>query len=133
MNRQTPNPISAPKPAARKLFCAVAAVLAATAIVHAQAATSATAPLVVAHATTLQAGDAVIGALPANAPMHIVVALRLRDVQGLDAFIASASGSAPTSAQNRRRFSSTRSGSSAVARPRLSEANGPSLTPPSRV
>jgi len=95
MNRQTPNPISAPKPAARKLFCAVAAVLAATAIVHAQAATSATAPLVVAHATTLQAGDAVIGALPANAPMHIVVALRLRDVQGLDAFIASASGSMP--------------------------------------
>ena len=43
------------------------------------------------------------------------------------------SGSAPISAHSRRRFSSTRSTSSPLMRPRLSEANGPSLTPPARV
>ena len=46
---------------------------------------------------------------------------------------ASRSGSAPISAHSRRRFSSTRSTSSPLMRPRFSEAYGPPLTPPSRV
>ena len=45
---------------------------------------------------------------------------------------ASRAGSSPSAAQARRRFSATRAGSSPRL-PRLSEANGPSLTPPSRV
>ena len=43
------------------------------------------------------------------------------------------SSSAPTVEQSRRRFSSTRSTSSPVRRPRFSDSNGPSLTPPRRV
>ena len=46
---------------------------------------------------------------------------------------ASAAGSAPITSQARRRFSRARSGSSSVSTPRLSDSNGPSLTPPSRV
>ena len=46
---------------------------------------------------------------------------------------ASRSSRAADLAQSRRRFSSTRSTSSPVSRPRLSESYGPSLTPPSRV
>src|SRR5258705_425539 len=44
-----------------------------------------------------------------------------------------ASRAAPTCARTRSRFSRTRSGSSSVPTPRLSEANGPSETPPRRV
>ena len=60
-------------------------------------------------------------------------AARCTSVEWIWRLIASRSGAQPTSAQSRRRFSSTRSTSSPVSRPRLSEANGPSLTPPSRV
>jgi len=54
----------------------------------------------VAHATSLRNGDAVIGALPMTQPIHIEVALRMRDRAGLDALIANnarnqASGAAP--------------------------------------
>ncbi len=45
----------------------------------------------------------------------------------------SSSGSVPASMHSRPRFSSTRSGSSSVSRPRLSVSNGASLTPPTRV
>ncbi|MBS0213686.1 MAG: PKD domain-containing protein [Proteobacteria bacterium] len=42
--------------------------------------------LSVAKPVTLRHGDAIMGALPANQPMHVVVALKLRDQAGLDAF-----------------------------------------------
>jgi len=42
----------------------------------------------VAHATTLQRGDAVTGALPMTQPLHIEVALKLRNRDVLDAFNA---------------------------------------------
>jgi subtilase family serine protease len=42
----------------------------------------------VAHPTMLQQGDAVIGALPMTQRIHIEVALKMRDRDGLDAFIA---------------------------------------------
>ncbi len=45
----------------------------------------------VAPATTLRAGDFIDGMLPFTQPMHIEVALRLRDRAGLDQYIASAS------------------------------------------
>jgi len=41
----------------------------------------------VAHPTVLRQGDAVIGALPMTQPIHIEVALKMRDREGLDAFI----------------------------------------------
>ena len=47
--------------------------------------------------------------------------------------IVAVSGSTPSFAQSRRRFLRTLSGSSSVRTPRLSDANGPSLTPPSRL
>jgi subtilase family serine protease len=42
----------------------------------------------VAHPTVLRQGDAVIGALPMATPIHIEVALKLRNKDVLDAFIA---------------------------------------------
>jgi len=47
-------------------------------------------PVAVAHATRLHPGDAVVGALPLGEPVHVEVALKLRDRDGLDAFIANA-------------------------------------------
>ncbi len=44
----------------------------------------------VARATALRPGDAVNGVLPATQPMHIVVALQLRNRDQLDRFLASA-------------------------------------------
>jgi len=41
----------------------------------------------VAHATALRHGDALLGALPMAQPIHIEVALKMRDRDGLDAFI----------------------------------------------
>ena len=41
----------------------------------------------VARTTALHSGDAVIGALPMTQPMHVVVALKLRDKAGLDALV----------------------------------------------
>lgn len=52
----------------------------------AMAAGSGASLLSVAHPTTLRHGDAVLGALPASQPMHVVVVLKLRDSAGLDAF-----------------------------------------------
>ena len=46
--------------------------------------------------------------------------------------IVAVSGSTPTSAQSRRRFSRTFSGSSSVRAPRFSDSKAPVLTPPSR-
>jgi len=46
------------------------------------------APVTVAHGTILGHGDSVVGALPMTQPIHIEVALKLRDRDGLDAFIA---------------------------------------------
>jgi len=48
----------------------------------------------VAQATVLRRGDAVMGALPANAPVHIVLALPLRNRDALDAFVANSARSA---------------------------------------
>jgi len=42
----------------------------------------------VARETRLDSGDAVIGALPMNQPIHIEVALKLRNKEALDAFVA---------------------------------------------
>jgi len=71
------------------LTLAVVAALCGTCALTASAATSATsAPATLAHSTVLGNGDAVVGALPMNQPMHIEVALKLRDREGLDAFIA---------------------------------------------
>jgi subtilase family serine protease len=42
----------------------------------------------VAHPTELRQGDSVIGALPMNQPIHVVVALKLRDRDLLEAFVA---------------------------------------------
>jgi subtilase family serine protease len=71
------------------LTLAVVAALGGVLTLNASAATSgANAPATVAHSTVLASGDAVVGALPMNHPMHIVVALKLRDRDALDAFIA---------------------------------------------
>jgi subtilase family serine protease len=43
----------------------------------------------IAHPTVLRQGDAVIGALPMATPIHVEVALKLRNKDVLDAFIAS--------------------------------------------
>jgi PKD repeat protein len=67
---------------------AIAATLLGVAASAASAATSAPAPFVVAHATGLERGDAVIGALPMNHPIHIEVAMKLRNKAVLDAFVA---------------------------------------------
>jgi len=48
----------------------------------------------VAHATRLDPGDAVIGALPSNQPIHIEVALKLRNKAALDQFVANIGKSA---------------------------------------
>ncbi|HTD28195.1 MAG TPA: protease pro-enzyme activation domain-containing protein, partial [Xanthomonadaceae bacterium] len=42
----------------------------------------------VAHPTALRQGDAVIGVLPRTQPIHIVVGLKLRNHDALDAFVA---------------------------------------------
>jgi len=42
----------------------------------------------IAHPTVLRQGDAVLGALPMAQPIHIEVALKMRDRDGLEAFIA---------------------------------------------
>ncbi|HEY2347026.1 MAG TPA: protease pro-enzyme activation domain-containing protein [Xanthomonadaceae bacterium] len=46
--------------------------------------------ITVARTATLHHGDAVTGALAASQPMHISVALKIRDRDGLDAFLKSA-------------------------------------------
>lgn len=53
----------------------------------------------VAQAAVLRRGDTVMGALPANAPVHIVLALPLRNRAALDAFVAN--GGKPASAGER--------------------------------
>jgi subtilase family serine protease len=50
-------------------------------------------PATVARATQLRGGDVVIGALPMTQLIHISVALKLRDKEGLDAFVAHAATS----------------------------------------
>jgi len=84
------------------LALAVSMTLIAMGVTCASAATSpgTDAIATVAHATVLARGDAVMGALPMSQPIHIEVALKLRDRDGLDAFIANnaknqASGIAP--------------------------------------
>lgn len=62
------------------------AIVAAMSMGGAMAATPDASLLSVANATTLRHGDAVMGALPASQPMHVVVVLKLRDSAGLDAF-----------------------------------------------
>jgi len=56
---------------------------------NASAATASATPFTtVAHPTALRDGDAVIGALPMKQAIHVEVALKMRDSEGLDAFIA---------------------------------------------
>ncbi len=78
-------PLSSNPPSRRSARrCALAlAVLAAF-----QAAVAAPTAMSVAQPTRLGAQDAVVGPLPLNQPMHVVVALRMRDRAGLDARIA---------------------------------------------
>ena len=57
-------------------------------VLNASAAPSGTtAYTAVAHPTSLRQGDAVVGALPMTQPIHIEVALKMRDRDGLEAFI----------------------------------------------
>jgi hypothetical protein len=73
----------------KSLALAVVLALCGTATLNASAATSsASAFTTVAHTTQLRQGDTVIGALPMTQPMHVVVALKLRNKAALDAFIA---------------------------------------------
>jgi len=51
-------------------------------------ATPASALATVAHPTVLSRGDVVMGALPVNQPMHVVIALKLRNKDALDAFVS---------------------------------------------
>ena len=62
---------------------AVMLALSGTAALDAGAAT-----IAVAQSTVLRRGDALMGALPMTQPIHVEVALKLRDREGLDAFIA---------------------------------------------
>jgi PKD repeat protein len=82
------------------LALAIVASICAAAVTTASAATSGAGMISVAHATTLRQGDAVVGPLSMTQPMHIVVALKMQDRAGLDAFNAKAaadqiSGRAP--------------------------------------
>ena len=70
------------------LALAVVVALSGIGALNASAATSATTFATVAHPTILRQGDALMGALPMTQPIHIEVALKLRDRDGLDAFIA---------------------------------------------
>ena len=71
------------------LALAVVVALSGSGALSASAATSgADAFATVAHPTALRNGDAVVGALPTAQPIHIEVALKMRDREGLDAFIA---------------------------------------------
>jgi len=72
------------------LALAVIAALGCGAALGASAATSVNPSPVVAHATTLERGDALIGALPMTQSIHVVIALKLRNRDVLDAFIANA-------------------------------------------
>ncbi len=63
------------------------AIVAAMCTGAATAATSNASLLSVAHPTALRHGDAIMGALPASQPMRVVVALKVRDRAGLDAFV----------------------------------------------
>jgi subtilase family serine protease len=49
--------------------------------------TDANVPATVGHGTVLGGGDSVVGTLPMTHPIHVEVALKLRDREGLDAFI----------------------------------------------
>src|SRR5207253_3212196 len=64
---------------------------------------------------------------------HLVAARPDRGADGRCHAIVARSGLAPASAETRLRFSTTFAGSSSVRMPRFSDANGPSLTPPTRV
>ena len=66
------------------------AIVAALCAPGAFAAAGAGSPAPVARTAHLQPGDAVVGALPMTQPMHVSVALNMRDRAGLDAFIANA-------------------------------------------
>ncbi len=46
--------------------------------------------ITVAHPTVLARGDAVVGSLPVNHPIHIAVSLKLRNKDALDAFVGNA-------------------------------------------
>ncbi len=73
------------------LALAVTAMLGASSTVHSAPAAFAS----VAQPTHLRQGDAVVGALPASTPVHVDVALRLRNRVDLDAFIAARSRGGP--------------------------------------
>ena len=73
----------------KSLALAVVMALCGTAALNASAATSsASSYTTVAHTTLLRQGDAVLGALPMTQPIHVVVALKLRNKAVLDAFVA---------------------------------------------
>ncbi len=72
-----------------RLALAVCAALCAITAGIANAATSA-GSLIAAHATALSRGDAAIGALPMQQPIHVEVALKLRNKGALDAVVANA-------------------------------------------
>jgi len=73
----------------KSLALAVVLALCGAAELNAAATTAGANPFAtVAHTTQLRQGDTVIGALPMSQPMHVVVALKLRNKEALDAFIA---------------------------------------------
>ncbi len=73
------------------LALALLAALCTTAAVDANAAEDAgTFAVTVAHATRIRNGDAVTGALPASQPIHLELALKMRNRQGLEASIEKA-------------------------------------------
>jgi len=71
----------------KTLALAVLAALYATSAFAAPSATTGS-PVTVARTTRLQPGDTVTGALPMNQPIHVEVALKMRDREGLEALIA---------------------------------------------
>ncbi|HEY2345486.1 MAG TPA: protease pro-enzyme activation domain-containing protein [Xanthomonadaceae bacterium] len=69
-----------------KLALAITAALCAAGAIAAPATSAST--MAIAQPVRLHRGDAVVGALPLNQPIHVEVALKLRDRAGLDALIA---------------------------------------------
>ena len=88
------NSIAFPNLRRTSLALALTATLCGTAAIDARAAgpvanAPVTSPFVtVAKTTQLRQGDAVMGALPMSMPIHVAVALKLRNRDVLDAFIA---------------------------------------------
>jgi len=87
MNTHTNRP-GRPRAAWQRTALALAIAACCSATLEASAANGSTAAVEVARVTRLAPGDVVTGALPMGQPLHVVVALKLRDREGLDARIA---------------------------------------------